>query len=162
MKHLTVWSAPYTMHQPKLSDSAREGKLTGSFCHWMFLTIERVNWNSPSYSSCGWILSLPPWDHSKQPPLFPRLSSSFRENPLELSWAFPLAWTSLVPLGLEAPLPSGQTYSYVGLSVRALNISTWNDHRTSPRIINLLSPWQPQRSRATSKAFGTADYTRWI
>lgn len=64
---------------PKLSDSSIGGKLSGSFCHCMFLTVQRVTWSPPSYSSCPSVLSLPPWGHSQQ------VSSLFPKTVLKLS-----------------------------------------------------------------------------
>lgn len=87
---------------PKLSDSSTRGKLPGSFCHCMFLTVQRVTWSPPSYSSCLSVLSLPPWGHSKQGSslfpktvlkLFGRIPRSSPEPSLPLKYLlFPWVW----------------------------------------------------------------------
>lgn len=146
-----VWSAPYTMNPPEVSDGSSESRVTRSLCHCLLLPVQIVTR----------FLQLLPVDF-KSAPLRPLKSSllplpqdcprCFWGNPLEFL-AIPSAQISFVLLGLESPLRSWPFYSYLGLLMSTCNINTWNDPRTSPQIINLQSPWQLQGKQSNEQTF---------
>lgn len=119
---------------------------------YIFPTLQILNWTLSSHSVYPWILSLPPWGHFKQ------VSSLFN------FWESYLDSSELSPPQVKySLLPWVWSLLHHPWVCRCLTLTSIPGMILEQVIKPICSHLGNHRvSRATSKAFRTADYTRWI